>query len=133
MKPKGLGVLLSGLLALGLLGAWATHAESTPRIDDEAEPLAALAAVNEYLSAVRAKSCPRLIAVTSWLHSTEACENELEEFEHHHATFVNVVRLAKDGRNASAWLATTRMVKDGREREMLLRIENRGQGWKIQS
>lgn len=133
MKKQRLKVLLSGLLALALLGASAMRAESTHRTDDEVEPRAALAAVNEYLSAVEAKSCPRLMAITSWLHSEEACHSELEEFARHHASFVKVERLVKDGRNAGAWLATTRLSKDGREREILLRIENRGQGWQVQS
>jgi hypothetical protein len=133
MKKRRLAVLLSGLVALGFSGALPTHAETTRRNDDEAEPLAALAAVNEYLSAVEAKSCPRLMAISSWLHSEEACENELGEFAHHHARFVKVARLVKDGRDTGAWLATMRLSKDGHERDILLRIENRGRGWKIQS
>lgn len=133
MKKKRLAVLASGLIGLGLLGASATRAEPTSRRDDEGEPRAALAAVNEYLSAVEAKSCPRLMAITSWLHSEEACESELGEFARHHARFVKVAQLVQDGRNAKAWLATTRLSKDGREREVLLRIENRGRGWQIQS
>jgi hypothetical protein len=133
MKAKAFTVLLLGVLALGLLAASATRAQPTPLVDNETQPLAALAAVNEYLAAVEAKSCPRLMAITSWLHSDEACENELGEFARHHASFVNVVRLVRDGRNAGAWLAATRLIKDGRDREILLRIENRGQGWKIQS
>jgi len=133
MKKTRLAVQLSGLLVLGLLGASATRAESTRRTDGEAEPRAALAAVNEYLAAVEAKSCPRLMVITSWLHSEEACENELGEFARHHARFGKVAKLAKDGRGTGAWLATARLSKDGREREILLRIENRGRGWQIQS
>lgn len=107
------------------------RAEKPVLRDDESEPRTALIVLDEYFSAIEAKACPRLIAVASRIESEAECRAELEEFERHGASFVKVVRLVRDGRRARAWLATTRFVKDGRERDVVLRIENRESGWKV--
>lgn len=131
MKLVAGAVFLLGTVALAAAGFLSQRAAMTAESVDEREPRAALAALEEYFSAIEGRACARLMAVSARISSEAQCQAELAEFARHRARFVKVVRLVRDGRNEKAWLATTEVSTDGRPREILLRVEHGGDRFRV--
>lgn len=138
MKAAFWSVPCAGLLAFLLFETLAlpatarsTSAATLAAVEAEAEPRAAWLALHAYFAAIEDKACARVLAVTTPERNDEQCRADLAEFERHHFSLSRVVRLTKDGRNAHAWIATTKVVLDGRERDVLFRVESHGSGFKV--
>jgi len=103
---------------------------SAPR-DDRADAAAAEAALREYFAAASAKACDRMTAVAAKAMTPDECAQSLEEIERHDTRFIDVTKWARDGRDPSAMLASTRVTMDGRERVLVLRVERQDGRWKV--
>jgi len=88
-------------------------------------------ALRGYFAAIDARACDRLAAVSAKDTTPEACAATLGEFAQHGTRLVDVTRWARDGRDPSAMLASTRVTMDGRERLLVLRVERAGATWRV--
>jgi hypothetical protein len=124
---------LAAVTILGLAGFGVFSGQSaTPTNDEQLQAGRVSALVTEYVAAVHERSCPRLMQVSARIHNQAECDNELHEFVEHHAEFTTVSKLVRDGRS-QAWLATAKLMADGRARDVVLRITRGSQGWRVQT
>jgi hypothetical protein len=112
-----------------LLGAQSVE----PAAAEQTEEGQVRAVLGEYLAAIRARSCPRLIAVSARISNQEQCENELHEFSERRAELTGISKLVRDGRSGHDWLATATLNTDGRARNIVLRVMAERRGWRVRA
>lgn len=114
----------------------ATLAACQPSRDPSATPAGQpLDGVKAFFAAIDAGSCPQLVAASSGAlaHEIDArgCEHTLAEYQHHRLHLVAVHGADPDGRDPHAFLAHVTISRDGKDEDIVVRVEASGGAWRM--
>jgi hypothetical protein len=94
-------------------------------------PEEASAQVRAFFAAAAAHDCVTMQRLFASLASDTDCKSYLETWQEQHTSLVEIVGTDRDGRDPSAVIVRVRVMKEGRERESLVRAVHSAAGWTL--
>lgn len=132
-------VVVAALIGAAVVGvsqrrpaAAATLAATAPGVpaNRDAELGTAKATVTAYFAAVESRNCAEVTRLRARVSEND-CAPLFHEVEHHDEHFKGIVGAQPDGRDAHAYLVTTRVSLGARETQAVLRVIEGHGTWKV--
>lgn len=99
-----------------------------PVTDDERKAVEDMAL--SYLAAMSAKDCATLVQLVAG-YEMKDCKEDVEEWVEHQTQLIAIESVARDGRDPSAMLVTSKMNVGGKDRPLVIRVKRMGSDWKV--